>query len=394
MKKKHSVPLEQLEVRKIAFLTPEYPHAKTGNSGGIGTSIKNLAKGLLIKGCTVRVLVYGQQQDCFFDDDGITVQQIKNVKVKGLSWFFTRKKIESLINQLYKEKEIDLVEAPDWTGITSFIQPEKCPIVIRLNGSDTYFCHLDQRPVKWKNKFHEKRALEKADGLLAVSQFTADKTNEVFGLNKKFTIIPNAIDTDAFENNSTIPESNTILYFGSLIRKKGLLELPRIFNEVVKENPLAQLILVGKDVPDIVSGNTSTWGIMKKKFSSQALSNVKYLGSVPYTEIQNYIKKATVCVFPSFAEALPVSWIEAMAMQKAVVASNIGWATDVIDNNVNGFLVHPENHKEYADAILKLLADEGLRQKMGIAARKKVTQKFSIEVVAEQSLVFYKQYAI
>ena len=394
MKKKHSVPLEQLEVRKIAFLTPEYPHAKTGNSGGIGTSIKNLAKGLLIKGCTVRVLVYGQQQDCFFDDDGITVQQIKNVKVKGLSWFFTRKKIEGLINQLYKEKEIDLVEAPDWTGITSFIQPEKCPIVIRLNGSDTYFCHLDQRPVKWKNKFHEKRALEKADGLLSVSQFTADKTNEVFGLNKKFTIIPNAIDTDAFENNSTIPESNIILYFGSLIRKKGLLELPRIFNEVVKENPLAQLILVGKDVPDIVSGNTSTWDMMKKKFSPQALSNVKYLGSVPYTEIQNYIKEATVCVFPSFAEALPVSWIEAMAMQKAVVASNIGWATDVIDNNVNGFLVHPENHKEYADAILKLLSDEGLRQKMEIDARKKVTQKFSIEVVAEQSLIFYKQCAI
>jgi hypothetical protein len=48
---------------KIAFLTPEYPHSKTGSSGGIGTSIKNLAVGLLAQGHAVRVLVYGQQED-------------------------------------------------------------------------------------------------------------------------------------------------------------------------------------------------------------------------------------------------------------------------------------------------------------------------------------------
>ncbi|WP_431243029.1 hypothetical protein ACQ9BO_25840 [Flavobacterium sp. P21] len=46
----------------IAFLTPEYPHAKTGNSGGIGTSIKNLAIGLLAQGVSVRILVYAQKK--------------------------------------------------------------------------------------------------------------------------------------------------------------------------------------------------------------------------------------------------------------------------------------------------------------------------------------------
>jgi glycosyltransferase involved in cell wall biosynthesis len=377
---------------KIAFLTPEYPHPRTTHSGGIGTSIKNLAKGLLTAGCSVRVLVYGQKEETVFEDEGICIQLIKNVKVKGLSWFFTRKKLERIINQLYREKEIDVVEVPDWTGITSFIQPEKCPVVIRLNGSDTYFCHLDQRPVKWKNRFHEKRALQKADGLLAVSQFTADVTNEVFGLQKNFTVIPNSIDVDSFVKEDTrVASPDTILYFGSLIRKKGLLELPFIFNEVIQKNSRAQLILVGRDVPDIVSGNPSTWGMMQELFSAQALLRVKYLGSVPYTAIQNYINESTVCVFPSFAEALPVSWIEAMAMQKAIVASDIGWATDVIDDGVNGFLVHPENHKAYADTILKLLSDEGLRQQIGKAARKKVLEKFSIAVVAEQSLAFYKQ---
>jgi len=404
---------------KITFLTPEYPHPKTGNSGGIGTSIKNLATGLIAQGCLVRVLLYGQKEDAVFEAEGMTIQQIKNVKLKGLSWWLTRKKIERIINQLYKDGAIDLVEAPDWTGITSFIQPKKCPIVIRLNGSDTYFCHLDQRPVKWVNKFHEKRALLKADALISVSQFTADITNQLFGLNKTFTIIPNGIDTTSFinESNPSLRDTkqtfaknqmslrgvqatrqpleenlsaNRVLYFGTLIRKKGLLELPLIFNKVVEQHPSAQLILVGRDASDIISGNPSTWHMMQQLFTPAALAQVTYKGSVPYEQIKQYINEATVCVFPTFAEALPVSWLEAMAMKKAIVASNIGWAPEVIDDGINGFLVHPSDHAEYANKINELLKNETLRKDFGVATREKVLQKFSIEIVAQQSLAFYK----
>lgn len=378
---------------KIAFLTPEYPHPKTGSSGGIGTSIKNLGMGLVAEGCTVRVLVYGQKEENIFDDNGITIQQIKNVKIKGLSWWLTRKKLESIINQLYANNEIDLVEAPDWTGITSFIQPKKCPIVVKLHGSDTYFCHLDQRSVKWNNKFHEKRAIQKADSLISVSQFTADVTNQVFGLQKDFTVIPNSIDVDLFNDNNNSNNNNkiAILYFGSLIRKKGLLELPFIFNEVIRNNPEAKLILIGKDVPDVISGNPSTWAMMQELFTTEALPQVSYLGSVPYQEIKAQIKEATVCVFPSFAEALPVSWIEGMAMQKPIVASNIGWAKEVIEEGVEGFLVYPKNHKEYAERILELLESPELQESFGIAARKKVVDQFSLAVVAKQSMLFYKK---
>lgn len=388
---------------KIAFLTPEYPHPKTGSSGGIGTSIRNLAAGLLAQGCLVRILVYGQKEEAVFEDDGIIIQQIRNVKFKGLSWWFTRKKIEHIINELYAKEEIDLVEAPDWTGITSFIKPKKCPIVIRLNGSDTYFCHLDKRPVKWNNKFHEWRALQKADGLLSVSQFTADLTNEVFGLQKEFTIIPNSIDIGLFNSNGNSNDNengnsndndngkNVILYFGSLIREKGLLELPFIFNEVIRNNSQTQLILVGKDVPDIVSGNSSTWQMMLELFTSEALPKVSYLGSVPYQEMISHIKTAGICVFPTFAEALPVSWIEAMALQKPIVASNIGWAKEIIQEGEEGFLVHPKEHKKYAERILELLQNPKMQEDFGIAARKKVVAKFSTTVVAQQSLSFYKQ---
>lgn len=402
-------PMERAGVR-LSFLTPEYPHAKTGNSGGIGTSIKNLAQGLLAQGCVARILVYGQKEDAIFEDNGIVVQQIKNVKVKGLSWWLTRKKLERIINELYDNHEVNLVEAPDWTGITSFIKPKKCPVVIRLNGSDTYFCHLDQRPVKWVNKFHEKRALQSANGLISVSQFTANLTNRLFGLNKNFTIIPNAVDLRLFDNTVstvTVPSepvlslprreageveagARGLLYFGTLIRKKGLLELPFIFNKVIEQHPTAQLILVGRDASDIITGNASTWAMMQKLFSPTALANVTYLGGVPYGEIIKHIEQATLCVFPTYAEALPVSWLEAMALQKPIVASNIGWAKEIIDDGVDGFLVNPTAHTTYAERIVQLLENPELQREFGTAARKKVVQKFSVEVVAQQSLIFYK----
>ena len=390
---------------KIAFLTPEYPHAKTGNTGGIGSSIKNLAVGLLAQGCAVRVLVYGQKGDAIFEDNGIVVQQIKNVKLKGLSWWLTRKKLERIINALYANQEIDLVEAPDWTGITSFIKPEKCPVVIRLNGSDTYFCHLDRRSVKWVNKFHEKRALQNANGHISVSRFTANLTNQLFGLNKNFTIIPNAVDLRLFSRGSIEKASlggtkqpfeknlnpNRIFYFGTLIRKKGLLELPFIFNKVIEQHPTVQLMLVGRDAPDIISGNASTWAMMQELFSPEALANVTYLGGVPYEEIIKHIEQATLCVFPTFAEALPVSWLEAMALQKPIVASNIGWANEMIEDGVEGYLVNPTDHITYANKIVTLLEDPELQKQFGVAARKKVEQKFSMEIVAQQSLVFYEK---
>ena len=376
---------------KIAFLTPEYPHVLTGNSGGIGTSIKNLAVGLVAAGCEVRVLVYGQDQDTTFKDENVVIQQIKNIKIKGLSWFFTRKKLERIINELHESNQIDLVEAPDWTGITSFISPKKCPIVIRSNGSDSYFCNLDNRKVKWKNKFHEKRALQKADAVLSVSQFTADQTNAVFGLNKKFTIIPNSIDINSFnQKKDSVVVPNTVLYFGSLIRKKGLLELPLIFNKLIEINPAAELIIVGKDVSDIISGAASTWEMMQERFTPEALSRVNYVGAVPYAAIQPHINAATVCVFPSFAEALPVSWIEAMALRKPIVASDIGWATDVIDDGINGFLVHPKEHSLYAAKINSILENAALQHRLGLAAKEKAIAKFSIAVVAKQSTDFYK----
>lgn len=375
---------------KIAFLTSEYPHPKTKGFGGIATSIKNLASGLTKAGYATSVLVYGQDEDDFFDDNGIAVYKIKNVKLKGLSLFLTQRKIRKLIDDLYSKGLIDVVEAPDWTGITSFIKPTKCPVVIRMNGSDTYFCTIEKRPSKFINRFLEKRALKKADALISVSAFTADYTRKIFGLTQKIAIIPNGVAVENFTKKNAAITPNTILYLGTLIRKKGCLEIPYIFNEVVKDNPSAKLILVGSDTSDISTGSKSTWELMQHMFSSEAFPNVAYLGRKPYHEVRDIIENAQVCIFPSYAEALPVSWLEAMSLEKPIVASNIGWANELMTNGTDGFLIYPTEHKSWADAINLILSDAILAEKLGTNARVKVQQNFSNEVLIAKNLDFYK----
>ena len=376
---------------KIAFLTPEYPNSSIGSCGGIGTSIKNLAMALNHLGYAVRILVYCQIVDDEFEEDGITIQKIKNIKIKGLSWYLTRKKIQNIINSLYINNKIDILEVSDWTGISSFIKPKQCPVIIKLHGSDTYFCHLDNRPVKWWNKFHEKRAIINANGHISVSQFTADLTNKLFNQAINYKIIPNGIETNLFKGKSKRRnDSKVVLYFGTLIRKKGVLELPFIFNLVSNKRPGAKLILVGGDSGDIITGNDSTWSLMEDLFSIDSFRNVDYIGKVPYEEIKEHISNSDVCVFPSFAEAFPVSWLESMSMGKAIVASNIGWANEMIEDGKEGFLRDPRNHELFANAICELLSNENLSLNFGFNAREKAVQCYDSQEIAKLSIQFYE----
>ena len=375
---------------KIAFLTPEYPHPQIGGSGGIGSSIKYLARGLTQLGHKVTILLYQQPIEEVIDDSGVTIQRIKNVKFKGLSWWLTRKKLERIINQFYNSGKIEIVEAPDWTGITSFIKPKKCPVVIRLNGSDTYFCNIENRPSKWINRFHERRALKNANGIISVSHFTGVSTEKIFNLPLDFRVIHNGIDVDEFTPQEVSGEQSQILYYGTLIRKKGVLELPEIFNMIHKSYPLVELLLVGKDSADIFTGSSSTWWLMEPLFDATALKNVKYLGPMSPIDLRSQISKASVCVFPSFAEAFPLSWLEAMAMKKAVVASNIGWGKEMIESGFDGFLGHPKDHDRFAELIISLIKNPRQRLEVGNNARQKVMERFSHQIIAEQSLKFYE----
>ena len=135
----------------ISFLTSEYPHIKVTKSAGIGSSLKNLVTELKKKNITITLFIYGQEENAVFVENRINFHLIKHIKYKALGWYLYRKHIQSYINKVSAEKGIDLLEAPDWTGITAFMK-FNIPLVIRLHGTDAYFCHLENRTQKKKNK--------------------------------------------------------------------------------------------------------------------------------------------------------------------------------------------------------------------------------------------------
>ena len=376
---------------KIAFLTPEYPHKKTTHSAGIGTSIKNLAVALGNNGCGITVMVYGQKETTVFEDEGVTIHLIEDKKYHFAKWYRYRKYIQEYCNTIIKEHKIDIIEAPDWTGITAFMN-FKIPLVIRFHGSDTYFCHLENRHQKAKNFWFEKLAVQKAKAFIAPTNFAAELSRKLFGIeNKKIQTIHYGLELDKFENsNPEKYEKGLLLYIGTIIRKKGVFELPEIFNLVRQQHPEARLVLIGGDSSDIVTQSQSTWQLLQQQFNKEDLNRVSYLGKIPYQEVHEYIKKAHVGVFPTFAETLGMVTIESMAMQKPVVNSNIGWSKELIIDGESGFLVYPKNHQEYATKINLILGDQNLTNQLGKNARQRVESVFDIKKNIVENIVFYK----
>jgi glycosyltransferase involved in cell wall biosynthesis len=373
----------------IAYLTTEYPIEDAGAYGGIATSIKNLALGLTQNGHQATVFMINSQQDKIVDDNGVQIVFIKSRKFPALQWYFNKKHIQNVINRKITSENIDVIESPDWTGLSSFMR-FKCPSVIRFNGTDAYFCYLEGRKQKPKNYWLEKLALKNTDYLVSVSKFTASTTQKLFQLKGSIPVIPNSVDADGFSPNHSSEIQATILYFGTLIRKKGVLDLMEIFNIISDKHPTAKLILAGSDSPDITTGK-STKALMENILSPAARLRVQFLGKLDYKNMQEQIAQATVITLPSYAEALPMTWIESMAMEKALVTSDIGWAKEVMIDGETGFTIHPADHTAYASKVMELLEDLELRRSMGAKARQQVKEKFSQQLVTQQNLEFYQK---
>ncbi|KQC34129.1 glycosyl transferase family 1 [Nonlabens sp. YIK11] len=379
----------------IAYLTPEYPHERIGSSGGLGTSIKNLAEELIASKIEVSIVVYGKQRSDHFKENGINFYILKQKYYKVGGFYFYRKHINAYLNRLIKEKGIDLLEAPDWTGITAFMK-FKVPLVIRFHGSDTYFCSIEGRPQKWKNRFFETNAIKRAQAFIAPTNFAGQKSADLFKMNfNNVKVIHYGLQLDKFENPhpDNYQEFN-LLNIGTLIRKKGVFQLLQIFTKVLDQFPEASLTLIGGDAPDIATGSYSTWELMKASVSADVLSRIDYVGKLPYNEVQEKIKNAHVCVFPSLAETMGMVTIESMALQKTVVNTNIGWAKDIINHGVDGLMHHPDDINGYIKSISRLFDDEMLVKKLGSGARKKVERRFDIKSIALRNMELYQKIII
>lgn len=373
---------------KIGFLTPEFPHKESTKSAGLGSSIKNLAMGLVSKGISVYIFIYGQSKNAVIEENGLQLYFIKTERKPFLNWYFQRKQLQKILNNHIQKEGIQLIETQDWTGIAAFLKL-KAKLIIRIHGSDAYFCNLENRTQKKKNFWLEKKGLQNADHIVAVSAFSAKKTKEVFQLNTPIQVIYNGIDTTLFQPNTIQSLPNTILYFGTIIRKKGVLALAKAFNILIEKKPEVQLIMLGKDVVDVFEG-VSTIKLFNQLLSQKSKQAVSFISEVPYKEVKRYLAEASIITLPSFAEAFPMTWLEAMAMEKPMVTSNIGWANEMMIDHKTGYTVAPNDSEAYAEKLYDLLINTEKAENFGKAARNHVVANFALPITVEKNIEYYK----
>lgn len=376
---------------QLAFLTPEYPHKRTGKTGGLGTSIFTLANELAQQHVEVHVLIYGQKEMADWVEEGVHLHLIPQKKYAVGNWYLYPQFVNAYVNQQIKRYGIQLIEVADYTGFTAFMQ-FPVPTVMRLHGSDSYFCELEQRKQKWKNRWLETLAFRKADYHIAPTQFAGQLTQEVLGSTRyPVAVIPHGIDLSQFT-----PSSNSeftpfqLVYIGTLIRKKGVIALAAIFNRVIEQCPQASLLLVGNDSADQLTGSTSTWELIQNELTVEALERVVYLGPRPYTEVQRHLSQAQIVVLPTLAETFGLVTIEAMALAKTVVSSDKGWVSELLENGTSGFQCDPHNTQEFADLLVELLNDPERCKSIGKQARLQVEKRFEIHTIVKKNRAFYQ----
>ncbi|RJO60145.1 glycosyltransferase family 1 protein [candidate division WS5 bacterium] len=106
-------------------------------------------------------------------------------------------------------------------------------------------------------------------------------------------------------------------------------------------------------------------------------------------DVREILGAIDILVVPSLREGFPMITLEAMAMAKPIIATNIDGITEQITDGINGILTPPKDSSAIAQAIIRLINDRESGRKLGLAARKRVEQEFSVEkMVAETEKVY------
>lgn len=361
---------------KVCYLTPEHPPMR---SGGIGAAIVARSRALVAAGHEVVVLALGPEQTVF--DHGVQVRFAPVRHPPRLGWLVVPRALHRRVAEAVRTEGVDVVVAPDWIGIAAGVRPT-CPLVVECHGSATYFGDELAEPVRRLVRRSERRAMRAADLVTSVGDHVATRTQALFGLAARPTVVPNGVDLGRFsEADPAGRADDLVLLAGTLVRKKGVLDAAAAVELAATARPGLHLRVVGPDAPDRSTGAASTWALVAPRL--QGVDH-EWTGPVPHDHLATELARASLLLAPSHAEAQPLVWLEAMAAGLPVVAYDLPWAREVVVHEQTGLLVPPGDVAGLADAVTRLLDDRPRRVAMGRAAAERVRQHFGIDQVAAQ----------
>ncbi len=250
------------------------------------------------------------------------------------------------------------------------------------------FHGLNQRmpPKKWKHRvctFHDlfvltqdyatpefrqlftaraKKAAERSDVIIAVSQFTADQVEELLKVDRsKIKVIHHGV-REALDR-TMLPRENLILHVGTIQERKNISRLVEAFESVPKD---WKLVLAG------ASTGFGAEKILKRIESSPARARIQITGYLSAPALDRLFAKSRIFAFPSLDEGFGMPVLEAMMRGVPVITSNRSALPEVAGDAA--LLVDPEDTAALTDAIQRLIGDSVLSAQLISAGRERAAR--------------------
>jgi len=226
-------------------------------------------------------------------------------------------------------------------------------------------------------------------------------------LPEKIKVIPMGVDYKKFKDSNKKSCSNYSLkqnFFGNNEKKyklilfcgyknyeKGALSILKSIPYILKKIKKIYFVFIG---PSTIAFNQELSKIHK-------LENARIINFTP-DNMTGYFdrkkiaafKEADLYLMPSRSDAFGVSFLEAWSTGKPVIGARIGATPEVIRENIDGLLVEFDNPEDIAQKVISLLKNKRLRKKLGSAGQLKVSQKYTWDIVAEETHYTYQKLII
>jgi L-malate glycosyltransferase len=306
--------------------------------------------------------------------------------------FFLASEIFSAIN-LVKKYDVSLIHA-HWIipqGVVGWMLKKfyRIPLIVTVHGSDLF-------PLKHPvYKYFQEKVLNVCDVCTVNSKSTKNEIVKRFPkFTKKIYVIPMGVDFKLFSRRSIgtkkgkYSDKKIILYVGRLNEQKGLKYLIEAMVAVKNRFPKAILLIIGEG-----AYKSELEKILK---SAEMEDYVEFLGGMNHDKIAEYYNLSDVFVLPSIeskigTEGQGLVLIEAMASKVPVIGTNTGGIRFLVKNNVDGILVKQKSSEEIANAITRLLTNNGLSNKLTENAFKFTKDSYSWDSISEKFNELYKE---
>ena len=211
-------------------------------------------------------------------------------------------------------------------------------------------------------------------------------------LNKKsrIEIIRNGVNLKKLVSKHNFKEkyqinSRFILFVGRFSKSKGIETLINAFSIIKNELKVTDIHLV---IMGVDFGYQAEMEKLIKKLNLSA--EIKVIKNPPRDDVISAYGESEFLVLPSQWELSPLVPLESFAFKKPVISTNSHGIPYTVQNNKNGILVEPENSFELSNAIVKLLNDSELREKLGQSGYNFVNEECNCVSMAKNSLKLYE----